>query len=128
MKTKWWAVVLVFLTTFLVSTAQAMYKYGSATLEFNVMAILTNYWLIGGLALYGIGAVILIIGLKGGDLSVLYPIIATSYIWVSFYSMRFFGEPMNLIKWLGIFSIMAGIAFVGFGSKEKDIVKYTEAI
>ena len=128
MKTKIWAVWMVLLCTILTSTAQVLYKNGAFKLSFNILELITNYWLIGGLALYGIGAVILIAGLKGGELSVLYPIIATSYIWVALYSIHFFGEEVNIMKWIGIFVIIAGIAFVGIGSKDKDIVEYTEAV
>jgi len=123
MKTKWWAIVLVLVCTLFTSSAQVLYKIGVKDLSFDLFALMHNYWIIGGLALYGIGAVLLIVGLKGGDLSVLYPIIATGYVWVALYSMYFFGEEMNLFKWLGVFVIIAGIALVGFGSRHSDPVE-----
>jgi len=120
MKTKWWAIVLVLICTLFTSSAQVLYKIGVKDLSFDVFALMQNYWIIGGLALYGVGALLLIIGLKGGDLSVLYPIIATGYVWVALYSMYFFGEEMNLFKWLGVFVIIMGIALVGFGSRQSE--------
>ena len=39
-----------------------------------------------------------ILYLKGGDLSILYPFVALTYIWVSLLSVKFLGEKMNLIK------------------------------
>ena len=117
MATKLWAMVLVLSCTLLTSTAQIFYKLGVEELKFNILSIITNYYIIAGLFLYAFGAVLLILSFRGGEVSVLYPIIATSYIWVSFLSIYFLGEVMNLYKWLGVFSIVAGIVLIGFGSR-----------
>jgi len=76
----------------------------------------------GGLALYAVGAGIMIIALRGGELSVLYPIIATSYIWVGILSHFFFGEDLNFFRWSGIFLIVIGIACIGFGSNRAEAI------
>ena len=118
MTTKLWAIGLIILTTFLTSTAQVFYKIGSENLSFNLIELLTNYNILFGLFLYGIGAILLILSLKGGEVTVLYPIIATSYIWVSLFSVWFLGEGMNLMRWLGVITIIIGISIVGYGSKK----------
>lgn len=118
MATKLWAAVLVLFTTLLTSSAQILWKKGSATLTFNLFGIITNQYIIGGIILYVIGGTFLIISFRGGEVSVLYPIIATSYIWVSFLSMIYLGEIMNALKWTGIISIISGIALIRFGSKD----------
>jgi drug/metabolite transporter (DMT)-like permease len=127
MKTRLWAFGLVLLCTAFTSTAQIFYKFGAGNLRFDILSLITNYYLIIGICLYALGAVILIIALRGGELSVLYPIIATSYIWVSILSVYFLDEAMNLFKWFGVLVIFLGVSFVGIGSK-KDGLKYTEAI
>ena len=118
MATKLWAALLVLFTTLLTSSAQLLYKFSSATLELNIISILTNYYLIAGIVLYAIGGILIIISFRGGEVSVLYPIIATSYIWVSLLSVKFLGEVMNAFKWLGILAIILGIASIGYGSKD----------
>ena len=118
MATKLWAALLVLFTTLLTSSAQIFYKLGSKTITLDPLSIITNYYLIGGLLLYAVGGTLMILSFRGGEVSVLYPIIATSYIWVSFLSIYFLGETMNYFKWTGIISIMAGIALIGFGSKD----------
>ena len=118
MKTKLWAMGMVLFCTLLTSTAQLFYKYGSATLNFNILSIITNTSLLMGLLLYAVGGTILILSFRGGEVSVLYPIIATSYIWVSFLSIYFLGESMNIFKWLGVFTIMIGIILIGYGSNK----------
>jgi len=120
MATKLWAICLVLLCTLFTSVGQLFLKLGSKTalLDFSLLA---NYYLIIGIALYLVSALMLVIALKGGELSVLYPFIATSFIWVSFLSVRFLGEAMNSWKWLGIFVIIIGVSFVGIGSKKRRI-------
>jgi len=118
MATKLWAALLVLFTTLLTSSAHLLYKYSVGSLQFNIISIVTNKFLIGGMILYAIGGILMIVSFRGGELSVLYPIIATSYIWVSFLSMWFLHEGMDVLKWMGIASIIAGIVFIGFGSKD----------
>jgi multidrug transporter EmrE-like cation transporter len=128
MPTKTWAIWLMVLTTIFTSIAQVLYKLGANKLQFNLISIITNIPLIAGMALYILGAVIMIIALKGGEVSALYPVIATSYIWVSLLSMYFFNESLNLLRWTGIFIIIAGIISISIGSKQKEIIEYTEAV
>lgn len=117
MKTKFWAIGLMLLTTLLTSTAQILYKKGVINLDFgNLLGVFSNYYIIGGLLLYVIGAGFMIIAFRGGEVSVLYPIIATSYIWVSLLSVRFLSEVMNSQKWIGVIVIFIGVTFVGAGS------------
>ena len=119
MATKLWAILLILFTTLLISSAQILYKLGIPSLKFNLISIIANYFLIGGLVLYGIGAILMIISFRGGEVSVLYPIIATSYIWVSLLSIYFLGEKMNAFRWIGVFIIIAGIIAISYGSKQE---------
>jgi len=120
MATKLWAISLMVFTTFLTSTAQIFYKRGADILMLNLLALITNYYLMIGVVLYAIGGTLMIISFRGGEVSVLYPIIATSYIWVSFLSTFFLNEVMNLFKWLGVFIIFFGIVLIGYGSKKSS--------
>jgi drug/metabolite transporter (DMT)-like permease len=129
MRTEPKAFALMILCTFLTSIAQILYKFGANRLidGFSIITLITNLPLISGLALYVIAGMILITALKGGDVTVLYPVVATSYVWVSLLSMFFFNEQMGLYRWIGIFVIIAGIISIAMGSK-KDGISYTEAI
>ena len=121
MATKLWAMGIVLGSTFLTSTAQLFYKFGAEKLSFDILSIITNYEIIVGMVLYAIGGILLILSFRGGEVSVLYPIFATSYIWVSFLSIYFLGELMNTFKWLGIITIIIGIIFIGYGSTEPAV-------
>ena len=82
-----------------------MYRYGKR-----------NWKLILGGSIYIISGVITIIAFKGGELSVLYPLVATIYIWTLIFSIFFLKEKMNIYKWLGILAIVLGVIFIGLGS------------
>ena len=119
MATKLRSFGLVILCTLLTSTAQIFYKFGIEPLN--------PFLIIIGLLIYGVAAVILITALKGGELSVLYPVIATSYIWVAFLSFYFFNDSLNIYRWAGIAVIILGISFIGFGSKDSSSA-FTEGV
>ena len=119
MKTKPWAIALVIFFTFLTSTAQILYKMAATQLALDLIALITNWPLILGAVLYIISAILMILSFKGGEISVLYPIIALSFVWVSLASPRFFPQDsMNPTKWFGILFIIGGVTSVGIGSKK----------
>ena len=119
MKTKKWAILLVAFTTFLNAAAQILFKLGVEKFsEFSLFSLLTNYFLILGFALYGISAVLLIYALRHGELSILYPVVALTFIWVSLLSHQYIdGDFMNLEKWGGVFLIFLGVSSIGVGSR-----------
>jgi drug/metabolite transporter (DMT)-like permease len=57
------------------------------------------------------------VALRNGQLSVLYPIIALTYVWVTIISPMFFGDTVNIYKIAGVFFIVFGVSFIGAGSR-----------
>lgn len=78
----------------------------------NLLSWASNYKILGGGVLYGIAAVLFIIALKHGNLSVLYPIIATSYIWVAVLSWLVLHEPFSWAQGVGLVFILTGISLI----------------
>ena len=117
MATQLWAIGLVISATLVGAFGPILLKKASAKRLSKLSSLATNYHLFGGIALYAIGTLLFIPALKGGDLSVLYPFVSLAYIWVSLLSVRFLGEKMNKIKWLGIALIIIGVSFIGIGSQ-----------
>ncbi len=116
MTTQPWAIGLVILATLVGAFGPILLKKASAKSLSKISSLATNYPLFGGVALYGLGTILFIPALKGGDLSVLYPFVALTYIWVSFLSVKFLKEKMNKFKWLGIVLIIFGVSLIGLGS------------
>ncbi|MBI4147954.1 multidrug transporter [Candidatus Woesearchaeota archaeon] len=116
MATQLWAVGLVLLGTLVGSIGPILLKKGSGRFSFNPFAQLRNRALLGGILFYVLSSLIFIPALRGGELSVLYPLVSVGYIWVSLLSMKFLHEKMGGLKWLGIFLIIIGVSLIGLGS------------
>lgn len=106
------------------AAAQILIKSGAdalgahASLLHTAIGILTIPSLFFGYTLYGIYTVVLILALRRGELSVLYPVIALTFVWVTIASVLVFHEQMNAPKLAGIAIIMAGVAVLGRGGKQ----------
>tara|TARA_Y100000310_G_C20390309_1_gene672427 strand:- start:42 stop:392 length:351 start_codon:yes stop_codon:yes gene_type:complete len=116
MATELWAIGLVILATFVGAFGPILLKKASAKKLSKISSLISNYHLFGGVSLYAIGTMLFIPALKGGDLSILYPFVALGYVWVSLLSVKFLGEKINLMKWMGIVFIIIGVSFIGIGS------------
>lgn len=108
------AIILVIICTIFTSVGQILMKSGTERTD-SIFEIITNIPLILGFISYGIGAVLLIISLKYGELSLVYPFIALSFIWVSIASIYLFNEHVSLINWAGLTAIILGVSMIGYG-------------
>jgi len=109
------AIILVISCTILTSIGQILFKYSTGKLD-SFHSIITNLPLIGGFFFYGIASIMLIMALRTGHLSVLYPFIALSFVWVTLLSIFLFGEHVAIHNWLGIAAIIVGVSLIGIGS------------
>jgi len=112
-----YSLVLVIVGCVIGAYGGILLKKASATLKPTLSSVIHNRYLISGVLIYGIGTVMYIIALRGGELSILYPLIATSYIWTAIFSQRLLGEKMNRNKWIGIILILIGVSLIGMGAK-----------
>lgn len=119
MRTSGLAILLIILGTFLTSTAQIFYKTGADRLSLSFVNMLTNFYLPVGVFIYILAGVLMLVAFKHGEVSVLYPIFATSYIWVMLSSRFFFGEAFNMHRWIGVGIIVFGITLVSIGGNKK---------
>lgn len=116
MATELWAIGLVFIGGLIGGLGPIYLKKGSELIKKNQLStIYKNKLLIIGILIYGISTVIVIPALKGGELSVIYPLVGLSYVWVSIYSIFMLKEKMTLLKWIGIMIIISGISLIGVG-------------
>lgn len=106
------AILLSLFCAFLASLGQTFFKLGSAQISTQFSDWFLNGRIILGMVIYGLSALFFIVALKFGRLSILYPIIATSYIWVTLLSYYIFGERITYINWVGILLIISGITLI----------------
>ncbi|HII17615.1 TPA: EamA family transporter [Candidatus Woesearchaeota archaeon] len=115
MSTALWAIGLVIVGTLVGSWGSLFFKIGSKHLHRDFKDIWKAYHLLLGFMFYGFGSLLFMIALPYGELSVLYPFVSLSYVWISFMSLIILKEEMTSIKWIGIAIIILGIVFIGAG-------------
>ena len=112
------AILLVCCCTISGAAAQLLMKIGITHFVPNLWAIVTNLSLMAGYVLYGMNTLLLIVALRDGELSMLYPIIALTYVWVTILSYTLLREPPNAFKNIGIAAIVLGVAVLGRNGKK----------
>ena len=114
--------ILVVCCTIIGAGAQILLKRGAGELGANptmvhtAMAMILNPALLAGFSMYGVSMVLLVLALRHGELSLLYPVFALTYVWVAILSVLVLHESMNAFKLAGIAIIVGGIAVLGKGS------------
>ena len=76
----------------------SFYAWGFAS--FYLVAVLINLWAYK----------------MGGKASVLYPVIALSYVFTAVLAYKIFGDPINNWTAIGITAIVLGVGLIGWGS------------
>lgn len=109
------SMLLVFTASVVGSFGAVFLKLGAAQLTKSILSFL-NWRLALGVALFLGSSVFYALGIKGGQLSVLYPMVSLGYIWTLLWSRLFFKEALTKQKFLGLGLILVGVFLVGLGS------------
>lgn len=121
------SIALVFGCTIFGAAAQILMKTGANQVQGGIMGLvialttapLDNLHLLAGYSLYGLSTVLLTLALRDGELSMLYPVISLTYVWVTILSAFVFKETVSIHKIMGISVIIAGVAVLGRASNDK---------
>lgn len=108
------SMLLVFLASVVGSFGAVFLKMGAMKLNKSMLSFV-NSRLILGVGLYLGSSIIYALGLRGGQLSVLYPIVSLGYVFTLVWSKLFFDEPFTRYKVVGLSLILAGVFLVGMG-------------
>jgi multidrug transporter EmrE-like cation transporter len=116
------SLTLVFCCTIFGAAAQILIKTGANAFAPNptvvemITRIFTHLPLFIGYAFYGVSTILLVMALRHGELSLLYPVIALTFVWVTILSIVVFHETINPLKFVGIAIIVGGVSILGRGS------------
>lgn len=113
--TKKISIVLALICTLFIAAGQLLFKIGSAKIV-DIISFF-NLFVIGGAFCYGLGAILFILALKKGELSVIVPLMALNFVWVGILSTIYLNETLTLVRWTGIIAITTGVAIIGKGGK-----------
>ena len=93
---------------------QYLYKSGSNNTGESVVSYIANPRLIGGVLCY-IGVMVLFVAAfkKGGSLTVLYPVYASTFIWAAILALMVYGTPIKPVNIMGMILLVSGMYFMG---------------
>jgi drug/metabolite transporter (DMT)-like permease len=111
------SILLVMLASFVGSFGAVLLKSGANKLHFDWRTLAYNWHLAAGVGTFLLSSVFFVMGVRHGELTVLYPMGSLGYIFTLLWSKIFFGEPFTRNKFIGLALILVGIAFLGFGSR-----------
>lgn len=106
----------VSLGSFIGSFGAAFLKAGATRLQFSVPSLLRNWRLALGVFFFCFSSIFFVLGLREGELSVLYPMVSVGYVWTLLWSRLFFGERLTATKFAGLALILIGVLMVGLGT------------
>jgi drug/metabolite transporter (DMT)-like permease len=109
---------LILVSVALAALAQLTLKHGMnqvgvASLSAgSLKAVATNLSVIGGLAIFGLSAVVWLVVLSRASLSFAYPFASLTYVLILLADKFVLHEEIPILRWTGVFAIMAGIVMV----------------
>ena len=108
------AIFMFVIAAFLGALGQFLYKSGADRAGGSVASYLLNARLLGGVVCY-IAVMVLFVAAfkKGGALTVLYPIYATTFIWAAIIAWFFYGVPIRSANFAGMVLLVAGMYLMG---------------
>lgn len=109
--------LLVVLCTVLLSAGQVLLKLGVERADREIASFILNPFIAAGVVLYVAAALLLTYALKHGELSVLHPIIALGFVWVTIAGALLLGEALTGRQVLGVTLIILGVSVIGHGGR-----------
>lgn len=109
------ASILMFLAAAAIGAlGQFLYKSGAEKATQGWPSYLFNWRLMGGGACYVAVMVLFVAAFKkGGSLTVLYPLYATTFIWAAIIALSAHGVPIKAINVVGMLLLIAGMYLMG---------------
>ncbi len=115
------ALLFILFSSLCAGIGQLFWKKASFSLAFTLQGIL-NPFLIAGVLFYGLATLSMILSFREGELSVLHPFLATSYLWVTLISPVYFvSESLTYFKILGVVFIFLGVSAIGIGGRKSNV-------
>lgn len=108
------SILCFLLASLLGALGQYLYKSGADAAASGIAGYLLNARLLAGAACY-IAVMVLFVAAfrKGGALTVLYPIYATTFIWAAILALYFYGTPIKPVNIAGMGFLIAGMYLMG---------------
>ena len=108
------AVVFFLVASLLGAVGQFLYKSGAESAGGSIGSYLMNWRILVGVVCY-VGVMVLFVAAfkKGGALSVLYPVYATTFIWAALIGLVAYHTPIKPINMVGMGVLILGMYLMG---------------
>ncbi len=113
---------LVVVAAFLNTIANMLIKTGANKIgtfprDYNgtipfLLKLITNWFLVGGLAVFGLGFLLWVLILNKVQLSAAAPIMSFGYVFIMIFSYFLFKEPITATKIVGVLVILLGVIII----------------
>jgi multidrug transporter EmrE-like cation transporter len=114
MKTPALSIFLFLFAALFGALGQFLYKSGAERAGGTILSYLANGRIMGGIVCYVAVMVLFVAAFKrGGALTTLYPIYATTFIWAALISLWIYKTPIKPANIFGFALIVAGMYFMG---------------
>jgi multidrug transporter EmrE-like cation transporter len=108
------SIVLFLIASLLGAVGQFLYKSGADAAGGTVSSYLLNPRILGGVVCYVAVMVLFVAAFKrGGALSVLYPVYATTFIWAAMIGLMAYGTPIRPVNVAGMLLLIGGMYLMG---------------
>lgn len=108
------SIVYFIAAAFLGAFGQYLYKAGADAAGTTAASYLLNWRLLAGAACYVAVMVLFVAAFrKGGSLTVLYPIYATTFIWAALLALVFYATPIKAVNVVGMACLVLGMYLMG---------------
>jgi len=108
------SIVFFLAAAFLGALGQYLYKSGADLATGTVASYIVNPRLLGGVICYVAVMVLFVAAFKkGGSLTVLYPIYATTFIWAALLALLVYETPIKAVNVAGMGLLVIGMYLMG---------------
>ncbi len=108
------SVILFAAAALLGAAGQFLYKAGAERARGSLASYVTDARILGGVACY-VGVMVLFVAAfrRGGALTVLYPVYASTFIWAAVFALLLHGTPIKPANVLGMGLLVGGMYLMG---------------
>jgi hypothetical protein len=108
------SILLFAIAAFIGALGQFLYKSGAERATAGLVSYILNGRLLAGAVSYVAVMVLFVVAFKrGGSLTVLYPIYASTFIWAAIIARFAYHTPIQPVNMLGMLLLVAGMYLMG---------------
>ena len=117
LKTPVLAMVCMLVASVFGAVGQYLYKTGADRSDPGPLAVLLSPWILAGMGCYIAVMLLFTQAFKaGGNVTVLYPIYAMTFIWAAVIGQVIYGQPVRPVHIVGMILLIGGIYLMGVGN------------